>query len=154
LIDGITAVANFAWVIFIAMTFGQVVARYVLGIPFQWAEELARFTLIWFSFLCSLQLVILDDHLDMQIFGSSSFIRHAVQPLKLFCIGATGVMLLVGVWDLAPVISTSRSPALGIPQIAWYLAGASAGLGFIVISVLRLITLIADTVGIRNLSRE
>lgn len=144
-ITGISAVSSLGWVVFILVSFGQVIARYVFQTPFQWAEELARFTLIWFSFICAIELTILDEHIDIDVFVPGGWMGKVFSLLKLLCIGATGFLLTFGTWKLLPVVSMSRLPATGLPLATLYLAATTAGVAFIVIAVLRVVALGFDT---------
>lgn len=139
-LTALSALTTPAWIIFIIVSAGQVVARYVLDVPFLWAEELARFTLIWFSFLGAIQLVILDDHIDIDYLVRRSGFRlqRALWLLRHAAIIATGAML---VWGTKGLIGMSRalSPATGIPVSWWYAAGMAAGAGFFLISSIRVL---------------
>lgn len=138
-IVAIEAVSVAGWIVFIVVTFGQVIARYVVGLPFPWAEELARFTLIWFSFLCAIELAILDEHIDIDVFVPTGLTGRVFEAVKQLAIGATGVGLIVGIWRLLPAVATSHLPATGIPVAYAYYAAMAAGWGFAIVSAVRLV---------------
>lgn len=143
-VSAINAIGAIGWIVFIAVTFGQVIARYIFEVPFQWAEELARFSLVWFSFLYSVQLTVLDEHIDIGSPSPTGLIGQICFYLKYLCILATGLMLVIGTWHIFPVVRTSILPATGLPMTSFYLAGTVAGLGFVVFSSLRLLARMAD----------
>jgi TRAP-type transport system small permease protein len=150
-IAAIQAVAIVGWIVFILVTFGQVIARYVFEIPFPWAEELARFTLIWFSFLGSIELAILDEHIDIDVFVPSGSLGTIFNAIKLLAIGGTGFLLSYGTWKLLPVVSISRLPATGLPLSSLYAAATLAGVAFIAIAAIRLVALAIDSARARPL---
>jgi len=143
-ITAIQAVSIVGWIVFIFVTFGQVIARYVFEIPFPWAEELARFTLIWFSFLCSIELAILDEHIDIDVFVPTGGLGTLFNVVKLLSIAGTGYLLAWGTWKLLPVVSVSHLPATGLPLSSLYAAATLAGVAFIVIATIRLVALAID----------
>ncbi|MES1924854.1 tripartite AtP-independent periplasmic transporter subunit DctQ [Salinisphaera sp. T31B1] len=132
------------WFIFIVATLGQVVARYVFGSALSWADEIARLSLIWFTFLCALELAIVDEHIAIEVFKPDGVLGRFLAFVKYAAIGATGVMLAYGAWKLYPVVSISKMPATGIPSVYMYLAAAVAGGGFILIAVLRMAASVFD----------
>jgi TRAP-type C4-dicarboxylate transport system permease small subunit len=144
-IRGVDAIGHVGWIVFVAVTFGQVIARYVFEVPFQWAEELARFALVWFSFLYSIQLTILDQHIDLGGRPRADLIGKLMFLLKYASILATGLMLVVGVWRIFPVVRTSVLPATGLPMATFYLAGLLAGVGFFGVALIRIVAMLADS---------
>lgn len=108
----------------------QVMARYLFGAPIPWSEEVARFSLIWLTFLAASFVMAEGRHITVDVLSSRLGDRGRV---RLECLSsglviAACLLLLVGgfrfVWFVAPV----GSPALGIPMSWWY-GAATLGLG-------------------------
>lgn len=53
-------------IIMLAITFVQVVMRYVFSKPFMWAEEVTLVILIWFGYLAISMVVQEDDHMSIE----------------------------------------------------------------------------------------
>lgn len=145
-VAALNIVTNPIWAVFLVASVGQVIARYVLNVPLMWAEELARFALIWFCFLGAVQLVVLDDHIEIDFLprrvGPSG--KRLLWLLRQAVIIATGYMLIRGTSDLMALSMRATSPATGLPVWLWYAAGTAAGAGFIIVPALRLLACAAS----------
>src|SRR4030042_919798 len=60
----------FLFVLLLILAVTQVLFRYVLMIPLPWTEELARFTLVWVTFLGAASVTRRKLHLAVDIFIS------------------------------------------------------------------------------------
>jgi TRAP-type transport system small permease protein len=107
----------------------QVIARYLFRAPIPWSEEVARFALIWLTFLAASFVMAEGRHIAVDVVSSRLSHRGKLW-LECFSGGtvvAACLLLLVGgfrfVWYVGPV----GSPALGIPMSWWY-GAASVGL--------------------------
>lgn len=49
-------------IVLVAITFVQVVMRFVFGAPFSWAEEMTLMFLVWFGYLCMAVDIYTDSH--------------------------------------------------------------------------------------------
>ena len=116
--------------IFMAIVvFSQVVARYVFGFSIFWAEEFARFCLIWISFLGAVIGVKYSEHTEIDF-----FVNLLPQKLKkiqrivkdLLCILFLGYIsyysLLIIRFTLKTYSSALRVP-IGLIQIVLPLSG-------------------------------
>ncbi len=108
----------------VVVTFGQVVLRYVFKSPVFWAEEVARYAFIWMSFIGAAVAIALDAHANI------SFVLNALPHKARKVVQAIGRVLsiaffaVVGYSALRIAVSAAsdRSPALGLPMSAVYLA--------------------------------
>jgi TRAP-type transport system small permease protein len=108
----------------------QVVARYVFGAPIPWSEEVARFALIWLTFLAAGFVMAEGRHISVDVISSRLSPRG---KLRLECLSAGLVvsaclLLLLGGFRFVWYVGEVGSPALGIPMSWWY-GAASVGLG-------------------------
>lgn len=128
------SIGNILWVIFVVVTAAQVFFRYVLNAPLDWTEELARFTLVWFTFLGGLLLAIEDDHIRVgflreRLTGRLRVLAKLVQSVVEMLVG---VFLIVGSFTvLLKTVGTSTT-ALGISLGIWYASSTVAGIGILV----------------------
>ncbi len=108
----------------VVVTFGQVVLRYVFKSPIFWAEEVARYAFIWMSFIGAAIAIPLDAHANI------SFVLNALPHKARKVVQATGRMLSIAFFAavgynalrIAITAASDRSPALGLPMSAVYLA--------------------------------
>ena len=113
-----------------ALVIYQVGARYLLGSPPSWTEELARFLQVWLVLLASPVCVRRGMHLAVDYVtprlppGAALALRTGVLLISaLFCLGLAfyGVRLLA-------VAALQTSPALGISMVWPYLAVPVSGI--------------------------
>ncbi len=110
----------------------QTIFRYALGMPLPWSEELARWGLIWLSFVAAGMVAALRQHIAVDLLTSRWKAEHrrwAQRLCQLLMVLTCGLILLGGlrfVWRVGPV----ASPALGLSMSLWY-AAASVGAGLI-----------------------
>jgi TRAP-type C4-dicarboxylate transport system permease small subunit len=110
------------------VTFLQVVTRYVFNAPFSWTEELARYLIIWVTFL-GFGLVI-HKRAEMSV----SFFRDMIKgrPGQLVDLALTGIVLaFLAIFFVQGILITIESQsimtiALGVP---WSFVNAAAPLG-------------------------
>jgi TRAP-type transport system small permease protein len=100
----------------------QVVARYVLGSPFSWSEELARFALVWLAMVAACFVMAEGSHLAVDVVSARLSPRG---KLVLECFGngvviATCLVVLIGGSRFVWYVGRVGSPALGIPMSWWY----------------------------------
>lgn len=120
-----------------------------LGDQASWTEELARFLLVWVSFLGGAIAYLDDKHLGVDIlvtgFDSgarrvSRVITHAlVFAFSLVVLGIGGSMLVQARWESGQIL-----PALGISKAWFYLAVPVSGF---LISLFALGNVVAHLVG-------
>jgi TRAP-type C4-dicarboxylate transport system permease small subunit len=130
--------------------FVQVILRYVFHSPFSWAEELARYLLIWITCLGSAYAIRDGMHISIgflqsKLKGSAqTVVRMATYAVTLvffiYCI-KEGLVFSLAQW-------TQRSTAMQIPMTLPYIA---IPLGFAIMFLVALECLIDD---IRNSSKR
>jgi TRAP-type C4-dicarboxylate transport system permease small subunit len=103
----------------------QVCARYVFNSPFQWSEEVARFALIWLTFISAAFVMAEGRHIAVDVI--SSRIGHGgklfIECLSYVVVAATCLLLLIGGVNFVWYVGKVGSPALGLPKSWWYGAG-------------------------------
>lgn len=109
-----------------------VFTRKILGDQVRWSEELARFLLVWISFLGGAIAYLDDKHLGVDLLVShfhhsaqrlSRIVTHAlVFIFALFVMGIGGTNLVIDRFDSGQLL-----PALGIHKAWFYLAVPASG---------------------------
>lgn len=106
----------------------QVVSRYVFSTPFVWSEELARFALLWLTFVAAGFVMARGVHVTVTV-GDRLLGRRGRLVVDLFAIGVVllvcGLLIAVSPEFLATAGRTS-SPAAGIPM-GWVYGSAVVG---------------------------
>lgn len=106
--------------------FANVVARYVFQGSFVWAEEIARYLIIWVTFVGMSACVRLGAHVTMDVFFNRMpeglrrpvwRVTNAVAVVFSLYLGYTGWLMTKGV-----LASGQVSPATGVPMWLVYLA--------------------------------
>lgn len=108
----------------IAITFLQVVFRYVLSAPLPWSEEAARYCFVWIVFLGAALGLERGVHLGVDL-----LVNRMPEPMRrltaLVCDLLIAVFAAVIIYASIPVLhlnALQHSPALGV-QMSWiYLA--------------------------------
>ena len=59
---------SFALFVVVAVTIAQIVMRYVLNAPLIWSDELARFLIVWMTFLGAAVVCFEGRHLNVDVF--------------------------------------------------------------------------------------
>ena len=114
----------------------QVFARYMLGSPPSWTEELARYLQVWLVLLASPICLWKGMHLAVDYVSPRlpPIARRQVRSLIHLLVGLFGLLLAVFGFRLIPVAALQVSPALGISMIWPYLAIPTSGLLMTVVS--------------------
>ena len=115
----------------------QVAARYVLGRPPSWTEELARYLQVWLVLLSSpiclrrgLHLAV--DYLTPRFSGQA---KRRVRALNHVLVGVFGTLLAVFGIRMLPIAALQVSPALGISMLWPYLAVPTSGVLILMVAV-------------------
>lgn len=110
--------------IMVGLVFLQIVMREVLNYSFSWTEEVARYLLVWVSFLASGFAYQYGAHISIEVFVKKLNINIA-KMVKIFValIGITFAFILIitGI-ELSLVNAMNKSPALKLPMGIVYLA--------------------------------
>ena len=107
-----------AFLIFVAITFGQVVLRYGFGRPLTWSEEVSRYLFVWVVFVGAGVAARHNGHiaLDFLVTRFPPGLRRSV-ALGMGAL-SLAMLLLVFVWygwALTQVSIRQESPATGVP---------------------------------------
>lgn len=126
------AAERVAVVALLAALFGlvvfQVVSRYVLAAPLVWTEEVARYTLVWLTFLGAGLVMARRRHITARIFTRSlgpratAVLEAAANVAVVACAGALAVLG----WQIAVALSGVASPAAGL-SLAWVYGASVPG---------------------------
>lgn len=110
----------------------QVLSRYVFSHPFTWTEELARFALLWFTFVSAGFVMARRIHIAVDLVASK-LNRTGAIVMDTFALAtvvmASGVMAWAGA-GFATGASRLAAPATSIPMSVVY-ASAVVGFGLI-----------------------
>ncbi len=102
----------------------QIVARYLMKIPFPWVEELARYLMIWTGFLGSSLAIHRGSHL-----GFSMVVEALPRPMQRIIVCGVSLAMMVFLvflikygWFITSFVQNQRSPTLPITMFWVYLA--------------------------------
>ena len=125
-----------------------VFSRKILGDQYRWSEELARFLLVWISFLGGAIAYIDDKHLGVDLLVNkfelmarriSRVVTHGlILAFSLFIMGVGGTRLVIERFD-----SGQLMPALQLPKAWFYLAIPVSGYLIALFALGNVIALIA-----------
>jgi len=107
-----------------ALVFTNVVTRYVFGFSVNWSEELSRYLMVWVAYLGAGLAMREGRHVAIE------YLQGLLPPrLAPYARGAVGLLILSFLvvlttlgWQLAQFAWRQRTPVLGLPQGAVYLA--------------------------------
>jgi len=107
-----------AFILMVVVTFMQVVSRYVFGHSFFWAEELARYAMVWLTFLGAALAILEREHINIDFFIKQ--LPKALYPYANVLINLILVIFVAALMYYSlPIIQTSmkiHSTGLGIPM--------------------------------------
>lgn len=120
---GIKHLLNGIMGLLVTVVFLQVLFRFVLGSPLAWTEELARYSLIWLTFLGAAYAMSLKAHIGMEVFVNlfrtpgkkALYIVASIASLMFF------LLMVVEGYSLAMQGMSQSSPVLRIPMGAIYM---------------------------------
>lgn len=112
----------------------QVVTRYVFGSPLAWTEEIARFLLVWLTFVgagyvTSRRLHIVVDVLVAKLGKVATVVVDTFAVLTVLLVAGALCVAAIGAAGGAAHL---RAPASGLPMSVVYLAGA-VGFGLVLL---------------------
>lgn len=127
----------FLFVLLLILTITQVLFRYMLMIPLPWTEELARFTLVWVTFLGAASVTRRKLHIAVDYFISKLSPKTS-RVISLCTYSLILIFLLTVLWGaLVMMDETAPMFAGSIPwlsQMYLYL-GAVIGVSFMIVFV-------------------
>ena len=138
---GEQAVAALFLFVILATMGAQVFARYFFGAPFSWSEEVARFALIWMTFIAAAFVMAEGRHITVDVVSERLSLRGRLllECLSHVIVAATCLLLLIGGLRFVWYVGKVGSPSLGIPMSYWY---GAVGIGLLLMAVHSILNLI------------
>ncbi|MDF2522100.1 MAG: Tripartite ATP-independent periplasmic transporter, DctQ component [Clostridia bacterium] len=101
-----------------AIVTAQVLSRYIVGRPFTWSEELARYIFVWMSFLGMAVGVKMGSHvaLDILVKKLSGVSQKTLMLVNNGLIFFFGACMTVSGFKLVEVGMRQKSPTLQLPM--------------------------------------
>lgn len=137
----VTAVELALGVVALLMIFGLVLLqagqRYLPIDGWQWTGELARFSLVWLTFVVAGVLVTTDNHIAIEMIDGygGPVVRRVVRVVSCLVVAAIGVGLVGEAWELVRTQDVIKSPAMRMPM-SWLYAVSMIGFVSIVVRAL------------------
>ena len=96
----------------------QAAQRYLPFDGWSWTGELARFSLVWLTFVVAGVLVTSDSHIAIEMIDSvrSPLIRRLVRVISCLVVAVIGVGLSAEAWELTMSQGVLKSPAMRMPM--------------------------------------
>jgi TRAP-type transport system small permease protein len=106
----------------------QAAQRYLPIDGWPWTGELARFALVWLTFVVAGVLVSSDSHIAIEMIDSvkSPLLQRVVRVTSCLIVAAVGVALTAEAWELTQTQAVLKSPAMGMPM-SWLYAISMIG---------------------------
>lgn len=116
----------------------QAAQRYLPIDGWPWTGELARFCLVWLTFVTAGVLVTKDSHISIEMIDMvpGDLMRRVVRVVSCLIVAAIGVGLCLEAWELTQTQGILKSPAMQMPM-SW-LYGVSM-IGFVSVVIRSLI---------------
>ncbi|MAE90642.1 MAG: C4-dicarboxylate ABC transporter permease [Pelagibaca sp.] len=133
----VSALAGLLVFALIAITAAAVIARYLLGNPIQWTEEMSAFLLIWIVFLGAIACEIEDHHLKIDVVTMmlpETLNRWLGIVVGLASVGLLGYMAWLG-YRLADSAALKKTQNL---RMSWYWIDIAVTVGAIGIALVML----------------
>ncbi|MBI2371798.1 MAG: TRAP transporter small permease [Deltaproteobacteria bacterium] len=107
-----------------AITFLQVVARYLMHQPFFWTEELARFLFIWITMLGMAMGVRAGGHYGFDLLARAvpSGVQRGLAVVAGLVMAAVALVLTTGGWQEAMLARLQTASSLPLAMVWPYLA--------------------------------
>lgn len=108
----------------IAVVGANVVCRYVLGIPLSWAEEAARYMMIYMAYFAAPLALRAGGHIRITVItdrlrGLWADVFHMISHLV---VGSLAVTVAYHGWNLVQLVSFQQTPAMRISMSVPYFA--------------------------------
>lgn len=108
----------------------QIVSRYGFGRPLVWTEELARFSLVWLTFVGAALVMARRRHIVVQVRRLGDRAWLASEIISTIAVVAACIAALPAGIDFVVANMPVRSPAAGVP-IGWVKSAGLVGLTLI-----------------------
>ena len=124
------------FVVMVAAIFGQVIFRYVLAFSLPWADELARYCLVWMVFVGMVVALVRGQHVTVDILldrykGRLQLIAHTLIDL----LGAVLFLVILYGGVLLMILTVGQSTSgMGMPKYMVY-AALPIGAGLMLIEL-------------------
>jgi TRAP-type transport system small permease protein len=134
----LTAVELTIGVAALLMIFGLVLLqagqRYLPIDGWPWTGELARFCLVWLTFVVAGVLVTTDSHIAIEMIDlvPGDLLRRVVRVLSCLTVALIGVGLCAEAWELVQTQDLLKSPAMRMPM-SWFYAISLIGFVSVVV---------------------
>lgn len=131
-------------ILIVALTFYQVVMRYVFNNAPSWSEEMVRFMFVWSSFIAAAVGIKEHIHIGVDVFVGllpPKVVRIIEVAVNCAIIVFAGYMIKYG-WLVVKMTQRQPSPALGIPMSWVYSSVPVMGVLLILYCVLEIIKII------------
>ncbi|WP_194846624.1 TRAP transporter small permease [Mumia zhuanghuii] len=105
------------------LVMAQAVQRYLPVDGWPWTGELARFCLVWLTFVVAGVLVTTDSHIAIEMVDAidNEVVRRLVRVISCVVVAAIGVGLTAEAWSLIESQAILKSPAMRMPM-SWLYA--------------------------------
>ena len=115
----------------------QAAQRYLPIDGWPWTGELARFCLVWLTFLTAGVLVTRDSHISIEMVDMvrSEPVRRLVRVISCLIVAAIGVSLCLEARELTQTQGILKSPAMRMPM-SWLYAISLVGFVSVVVRAL------------------
>ncbi|KQR12180.1 TRAP transporter small permease [Cellulomonas sp. Leaf334] len=112
------AIGVLAMLIIFVLVLVQAGQRYLPVHGWPWTGELARFSLVWLTFVTAGVLVSNDSHIAIETIDvvRNPVVRRVVRVFACVTVAAIGALLTAEAWELMHTQSRMRSPAMGMPM--------------------------------------
>ncbi|WP_370615643.1 TRAP transporter small permease [Mumia sp. Pv 4-285] len=110
------------------LVLAQAFQRYLPVDGWPWTGELARFCLVWLTFVVAGVLVTTDSHIAIEMIDTvdNEVVRRLVRVISCVVVAATGVILTAAAWSLVQEQGMLKSPAMRMPM-SWFYAISMIG---------------------------
>jgi TRAP-type C4-dicarboxylate transport system permease small subunit len=111
--------------------------RYLPIDGWPWTGELARFCLVWLTFVTAGVLVTNDSHISIEMIDlvPGERLRRVIRVVSCLVVAAIGVGLCAEAWELIDTQGILKSPAMRMPM-SWLYAISLIGFVSVVIRAL------------------
>lgn len=96
----------------------QALQRYLPLDGWPWTGELARFCLVWLTFVVAGVLVSRDSHISIEMIDAVGhpLVRRIVRVISCLVVAAVGIGLTAAAWSLTMDQGIVKSPAMRMPM--------------------------------------
>ena len=114
----------------------QAAQRYLPIDGWPWTGELARFCLVWLTFVLAGVLVTNDSHISIEMIDlvPGDLVRRVVRVVSCLIVALIGVGLCAEAWELVQTQDMLKSPAMRMPM-SWLYGISMIGFVSVVVRV-------------------